>query len=71
MLGVERAGLFAGLIPIGALLSAPLVGAGALTLHGALGALLVCSGVVLGLSRLSLPACLGRHERQARADPAA
>lgn len=48
-LGVERAGLFAGLIPAGALLAVAAVGAGALTLPRAAGAGLVAAGVVLGL----------------------
>jgi drug/metabolite transporter (DMT)-like permease len=49
-LGVERTGLFAGLIPISALLCTVLVGMSALTpLHG-LGAVLVGMGVVCGLT---------------------
>lgn len=49
LLGVERAGLFAGLIPISTLLSAALVGTGSISLWGILGVALVGAGVVLGI----------------------
>jgi drug/metabolite transporter (DMT)-like permease len=49
-LGVERAGLFAGLIPVSTLLCAAAIGTGSLGLVEALGAVLVGAGVSLGVS---------------------
>lgn len=50
-LGVERAGLFAGLVPVAALVTSGAVGAGALTLPRLAGAVAVGAGVVLGMKR--------------------
>lgn len=47
-LGVERAGLFAGLIPIGALLGGVAAGTGILTLPSVLGSAVVGAGVAFG-----------------------
>jgi drug/metabolite transporter (DMT)-like permease len=52
-LGVERAGLFNGLVPIATLTGAVLIGTGTAGLREILGATLVGAGIVLGL--------LGRH----------
>jgi len=49
-IGVERAGLFAGLIPLGALFATLLVGTGTVTPLRLLGAAVVGAGVVLGLA---------------------
>lgn len=49
-LGVERAGLLAGLIPVAALLSGAVLGEGALTWPKALGVALVAAGISLGLA---------------------
>ncbi|WP_327068040.1 DMT family transporter [Kitasatospora sp. NBC_01250] len=49
-LGVARAGLFVGLLPLGALLTGPLLGTGRLTAAGALGALLVAGAVLWGVT---------------------
>lgn len=49
-LGVERAGLFAGLIPISSLVSGVILGSGTLTLLRLLGVGLVGVGVTLGLA---------------------
>jgi len=63
-LGVERAGLFAGLIPVAALLFVALVGTGAITPAKAAGALVVGSGILLGLSPSPGPS-LGQRGRPA------
>ncbi len=48
-LGIERAAVFPGLIPVSALLSAIVIGTGRFTLVGAAGAALVTAGVVTGV----------------------
>jgi drug/metabolite transporter (DMT)-like permease len=55
-LGVERAGLFAGLIPVSTLFCAAAIGTGSLGLVEALGVLVVGTGVSLGVSVPSQPA---------------
>ena len=50
-LGVDRTGLFNGLIPITSLAAVALTGTGTITPLGLLGALSVLAGVILGLSR--------------------
>jgi hypothetical protein len=50
-LGVERAGLFAGLVPVAALVTSAAVGAAALTLGRLAGAVAVGAGVALGMKR--------------------
>lgn len=50
-LGAEQAGLFAGLIPVSAALTAPLVGTGRLRLPQIVGCALVGLGVAFGVSR--------------------
>jgi drug/metabolite transporter (DMT)-like permease len=50
-LGAERAGLFAGLVPIGALLSATAIGESSLTLVRLVGAAAVGAAVTLGVRR--------------------
>src|SRR5262245_58423029 len=50
-LGVERAGLFAGLMPVSALLAAAALGAGELTPVRVVGAFVVGAGVALGTAR--------------------
>jgi drug/metabolite transporter (DMT)-like permease len=49
-LGVERTGLFNGLVPVTSLAAVSLTGTGTITLPGLLGALAVLGGVILGLS---------------------
>jgi drug/metabolite transporter (DMT)-like permease len=49
-LGVDRAGLFAGLIPVSALLSGALIGKGGLGLYQIVGVLLVAAGVTFGVT---------------------
>ena len=49
-LGAERAGLFAGIVPVSALLSAAAIGESSLTLLRLLGAAAVAAGVSLGLT---------------------
>ncbi|MFL5758253.1 MAG: DMT family transporter [Thermomicrobiales bacterium] len=48
-LGVDRAGLFAGVIPMSALLSAVVIGEGSLGTYQVLGVLLVAAGVTFGV----------------------
>jgi len=50
-LGVDRTGLFNGLIPVTSLAAVALTGTGTITPLGLLGALSVLAGVILGLSR--------------------
>ena len=50
-LGVDRTGLFNGLIPVTSLAAVALTGTGTITPPGLLGALCVLAGVILGLSR--------------------
>ena len=52
-LGVDRTGLFNGLIPVTSLAAVALTGTGTVTPFGLLGALAVLAGVILGLSRAS------------------
>jgi drug/metabolite transporter (DMT)-like permease len=61
-LGVERAGLFAGVLPVSALLCAAGLGHSDLTPGRVAGVLAVAAGIAAGLS-------VGRSER--RAEPAA
>jgi drug/metabolite transporter (DMT)-like permease len=63
-LGADRAGLFAGLVPVGALLTTAVLGLGGAGLADVAGALLVAAGVVLGLRP---PA---RSSKQAKVAPA-
>lgn len=50
-IGVERSALFAGVLPISALLSAVALGAADLTLPRVLGTLVVAAGIVIGMRR--------------------
>jgi drug/metabolite transporter (DMT)-like permease len=50
-LGVERAGLFAGLVPVAALVTSAAVGAATFTLSRLLGAVAVGAGVTLGIKQ--------------------
>jgi EamA-like transporter family len=50
-LGVERAGLFAGLVPVAALVTSAAVGAAAFTLGRLAGAVAVGAGIALGMKR--------------------
>jgi len=50
-LGVDRTGLFNGLIPVTSLAAVALTGTGTITPSGLLGALFVLAGVIHGLSR--------------------
>jgi len=50
-LGPDRAGLFAGLVPVGALLTTAVLGLGEVRLAHIVGALLVAAGVVIGMQR--------------------
>ncbi len=61
--GVDRAGLFAGLMPVSALLTAAAIGASELTLVRLLGAIAVGAGVVAGVSSTG---CGPAQERLAR-----
>jgi len=54
-LGVERSGLFAGIVPVSALLSAALIGETSLTPLRVLGALAVAAGVSVGVTRPPVP----------------
>jgi drug/metabolite transporter (DMT)-like permease len=49
-LGVDRAGLFAGLIPIATLYSAALIGQGSLGVYQVIGVVLVAAGVTFGVT---------------------
>jgi len=61
-LGLDRAGLFSGLIPVTSLAAVVLTGTGTVTPFGLLGALAVLAGVILGLSRASQAlACTAPH----------
>jgi drug/metabolite transporter (DMT)-like permease len=71
LLGVERTGLFAGVVPISALLSAALVGTGTLAPTGLLGALLVGAGVAFGLRGGSTEARAAPRRRGAKGPPPA
>jgi drug/metabolite transporter (DMT)-like permease len=55
-LGVDRTGLFNGLIPVTSLAAVVLTGTGTITPLGSLGALAVLTGVILGLGRVQGPA---------------
>lgn len=50
-LGVEQAGLFAGLVPVAALVTSAAVGAAAFTLPRLVGVVAVGAGVTLGFKR--------------------
>ncbi len=60
-LGVQRAGLFAGIVPISALLSAAAIGESSLTLVRLLGATAVAAGVTLGITASAYPADRPRY----------
>jgi drug/metabolite transporter (DMT)-like permease len=71
-LGVERAGLFNGLVPIATLAGAVLIGTGTAGFRETLGATLVGAGIVLGLLRRHPPDSLSpppHHERRGAARP--
>src|SRR5262249_25022742 len=55
-LGVDRAGLFVGLVPVSALAGGVLLGTGSLSPTGLLGTVLVGGGVALGLGSNRAPA---------------
>ncbi|MEU4534970.1 DMT family transporter [Streptosporangium sp. NPDC023825] len=55
-LGPGRAGLFAGLIPVGAIVTGAVLGMGAPAVPDLLGAALVVTGIVVGLSSAGSPA---------------
>jgi drug/metabolite transporter (DMT)-like permease len=59
-LGVDRAGLFNGLIPVTSLAAVALTGTGTITPLRLLGALAVLAGVLLGLTRARLAAAAGQ-----------
>ncbi|MGW5259861.1 DMT family transporter [Microbispora sp. NPDC004025] len=59
-LGADRAGLFAGLVPVGALLTTLALGLGQAGPADVTGALLVAAGVVLGLRQPSRESPVGR-----------
>ncbi|GGQ23397.1 DMT family transporter [Streptosporangium pseudovulgare] len=63
-LGADRAGLFAGLVPVGALLTTVALGLGQAGPADVTGALLVAAGVVIGLRQPSRDS-LGAHHLQA------
>ncbi|MQA85382.1 MAG: EamA family transporter [Streptosporangiales bacterium] len=63
-LGADRAGLFAGLVPISAAACSLLLGTGRPTVADLLGAVLVGTGVAAGMAP-------GRRAREARSEPAA
>jgi drug/metabolite transporter (DMT)-like permease len=48
-LGVDRAGLFAGLVPISSLITAAIIGEGGLGLYQVIGVVLVAAGVTFGV----------------------
>lgn len=60
-LGPGRAGLFAGLIPVGAIVTGAVLGLGAPSVPDLLGAALVVTGIVVGLSSSGSPAARGRR----------
>jgi drug/metabolite transporter (DMT)-like permease len=64
-LGVERAGLFAGIVPISALLSATALGASSLTLIRLLGAAAVGLGVTVGVRSDGFRSASGRTSNAA------
>ena len=72
-LGVDRTGLFNGLIPVTSLAAVALTGTGTITPPRLLGALAVLVGVILGLSRArQVPAGIvgqADHSAQPRAKP--
>ncbi len=73
-LGVDRTGLFNGLIPVTSLAAVALTGTGTITPTGLLGALAVLVGVILGLRRaphapIGTASQVGHHIRPS-ADPA-
>ena len=70
-LGADRAGLFAGLVPVGALLTTAVLGVGGIHLSHIIGTLLVAIGVVVGMrqSRRKAPIESGMDDRAAQAVP--
>lgn len=65
-LGAERAGLFAGLVPVGALLTTVALGLGKAGPADVAGALLVAAGVVFGLRQPAPTSGAGRGSRRVR-----
>lgn len=70
-LGADRAGLFAGLVPVGALLTTAVLGVGVVQLSHIIGTLLVTIGVVVGMrpSRTGALIESGTDDRAARTAP--
>ncbi|MGF6821692.1 drug/metabolite transporter (DMT)-like permease [Microbacterium sp. ZKA21] len=68
-LGADRAGLFAGLVPVGALLTTAVLGIGEIRPSHIIGALLVAIGVMIGMRRASsnAPTESGTDDRAVRA----
>ncbi|MGS2645288.1 DMT family transporter [Streptosporangium sp. LJ11] len=64
-LGPGRAGLFAGLIPVGAIVTGAVLGLGAPSVPDLLGAALVVTGIVIGLSSAGSPAAGVRRPAEA------
>jgi drug/metabolite transporter (DMT)-like permease len=70
-LGVERTGLFNGLIPVTSLAAVALTGTGTITPLGLLGALAVLAGVILGLRRAPQPPADTANQAGQRPQPSA
>ena len=70
-LGVDRTGLFNGLIPVTSLAAVALTGTGTITPLGLLGALAVLAGVILGLSRASRASAGSVNQAGQRPQPSA
>ncbi|MFG3706092.1 DMT family transporter [Micromonospora sp. NPDC047670] len=68
-LGADRAGLFAGLVPVGALLTAVALGLGQAGPADVTGALLVAAGVVVGLRQPSRDSPEPHHPEGAMGEP--
>ncbi len=63
-LGVERAGLFSGVLPVTALLGAALLGNSSLTLGRIAGMLAVGAGIAAGLAPRSAVSAASRYRRR-------
>jgi drug/metabolite transporter (DMT)-like permease len=70
-LGVDRTGLFNGLIPVTSLAAVALTGTGTITPLGLLGALAVLAGVILGLRRAPQPPADTANQAGQRPQPSA
>ncbi|MFC7216903.1 EamA family transporter [Streptomyces polyrhachis] len=68
-LGIERATLFSGLIPVSAALTAPLAGAGGYGPVQAAGSALVGAGVAVGAGLLERPALMKPWQSRAKSQP--